>query len=274
MYFMRVYFAGDYVLVKKHTPRGRFPLKKRLKRMKETPEAVKRYNNKRRAEKIQLLILCNFDKGYHITLDYPKGEKPETYEQAEKNLTDFLHKTSRRLKKKGKQFKYIAVTERGKKAAALHHHMVIENDSDVLAEVLAVWGQYMHISTMYEEGQYKELAEYLVKVETKEELTKGRSKYHRSRNLIKPLEKSALIDRPLTDDPRIPKGYTLIESSLVNGFNEFIGVKHQKFMLKKIPDPEIPKMSENVRDCPRRPEVYKKGNIFTRLKRKLFGRKT
>lgn len=271
MYFTKVYFAGEYCLVKNHTPLGIAPMRKRIKRMRETPDAVKKYNQKRRAEKIQLLILCNFQEGYHITLDYPQGEKPETYEEAEKILTTFLHKTSRRLKKKGKQFKYIAVTERGKKAAALHHHMVIEKDPDVLAEVLAVWGQHMHISTMYEEGQYKELAEYLVKIETKEELTKGRSKYHRSRNLAKPIEKTARIAGPLPDAPRIPKGYTLIESSLENGFNEFVGVKHQKFMLKR-----CPKASESVRNV-RKPHkdkaVHKKGTFWTKLK-KILGRKT
>lgn len=291
MYFTRVYFTDKYCMVKNYTQRGeKIPLRNRIKRMRDTTKAMKRYNNSRRAEKIQLLILNNFEKGYHITLDYPKGQRPETYEQAEKILTTFLHKMSRRLKRKGKQFKYIAVTERGRKAAALHHHMIIERDGEILDEMLSVWGQHMHISVMYEEGQYKDLAEYLVKIETKEELTKGKSKYHRSRNLKKPMERFALVDGILTDSPYVPPGYKLMEHSVVNGFNELIGVRYQKYMLKRLPDPEEelakkyqepPKVSESVRNCPKRSKTpngvtiatKKKESIWKKLGRKIFRRK-
>lgn len=261
---------GRYVYVKAYTPRGYgAPLKQRIKRMRETPKAMKKYNNAKRAEKLQMLILANFDKGYHITLDYPKGQRPETYDQAEDNLKKCLYKISRRLKRKGKQFKYIAVTERGKRAAALHHHMVIEFDQDVLSELLDVWGQHMHISVMYEEGQYKDLAEYLVKIETKEEQTKGKSKYHRSRNLTKPLEKSALVEGQIRDAPFIPKGFELVPGSLVNGLNEVIGVRYQKYMLQRIPEAAGPE----PRSAPKEEQkCRKKESIWSRIKKRILGR--
>lgn len=272
MYFMRTFWMGRYVYVKAYTPRGfGAPLKQRIKRMRETPKAMKKYNNTKRSEKLQLLILTNFDKGYHVTLDYPKGQKPETYAEAEKNLTDCLHKVSRRLKRQGKKFKYIAVTERGKKAAALHHHMVIEHDQDVLHELLDVWGQHMHISVMYEEGQYKELADYLVKVETKEEQTKGKSKYHRSRNLDKPLEKSALVEGQIRDAPFIPKGYELVPGSLINGLNEVIGVRYQKYMIRRLP--EAAGHHPDQRSAPKESKkCTKKESIWSRIKKRILGR--
>ena len=226
--------AGDYLLIKNYTP-GLYgaPGRHRIRRMRDTPKAMEKYNNHRKAEKLQMLILNNFDKGFHVTLDYPKGARPETYEEAEKNLTKCLYKISRRLKRKGQEFKYIAVTERGKRAAALHHHLIIEGRSEVLEELTSVWGNHMKVSKMYEEGNYEDLAEYFCKIETKEESTKGKSKYHRSRNLKEPDVRTALCAGSIHDEPYIPKGYQLVPDSLVNGFNEIIGIRYQRYMLKR-----------------------------------------
>lgn len=138
MYINKVQIAGDYVLVSNYSPRGfGAPHRKRKKKSKDTPQAMARYNRHKRAEKLQLLMILNFDCGYHITLDYAKDDRPQTYEEAEKNLTDFLHKMSRRVRQI-KKFKYIAITERGKRREALHHHMVIEGDPFLLREVLSL----------------------------------------------------------------------------------------------------------------------------------------
>lgn len=250
MYITRWFKAGEYLFIRSVSPKGfGAPGRKRQRRGRDTPKAMSRYNNLKRSEKLQMLILENFDKGYHITLDYPKDQRPQTYEEAEKNLRKCLYKVSRRLKKKGLQFKYISITERGKKAAALHHHAIIEGDNMVLDEVMSVWGNHIKISKMYEEGAYKDLADYFCKIETKEELTKGKSKYHRSRNLKEPLHRTAFIEGPIKEDPVIPKGYTLIPDTLINGFNDRVGVRYQHYTLRRTvpvkcrPDPpkKVPK---------------------------------
>ena len=234
MYINKIHKAGDYVLVSNYTPRFfGSPGKRRREKMRDTPKAMAKYNNHKRAEKLQLLMLLNFDKGYHITLDYPKDNRPETYEEAEKILTKFLHKMSRRLKGKEKKFKYIAITERGKKREALHHHMVIEGDPLLLRDITDLWGNHIKISQMYEDGGYKELAEYFCKIETKEEQTKGKSKYHRSRNLKEPTTKSRIVAGHLENDPYIPDGYELMTDTLVNGFNDFAGIRYQRYMIKR-----------------------------------------
>ena len=93
----------------------------------------------------------------------------------------------------------------------------------------------MKISPMYEEGAYEDLAEYLCKLETKEEQTKGLSKYHRSRNLEKPIERTRIVALKLKDDPVVPKGYDLMEDTVRIGFNEHVGIRYQKYMIKKKP---------------------------------------
>lgn len=238
MYINKVQIAGDYVLVSNYSPRGfGAPHRKRKKKSKDTPQAMANYNRHKRAEKLQLLMILNFDCGYHVTLDYAKDDRPQTYEEAEKNLTDFLHKMSRRVRQI-KKFKYIAITERGKHREALHHHMVIEGDPFLLREITRLWGNHIKISQMYEEGAYKDLAEYFCKIETKEEQTKGRSKYHRSRNLKEPTVRSRLVSGGIKDEPDVPKGYELIHDSVVNGFNDFIGIKYQRYMIKRSEPPK------------------------------------
>lgn len=246
MYVNKLTIAGDVVLVSNYAPRAfGAPGKRRRKKLKETPEAMAKYNRRKRAEKLQLLMILNFDLGYHITLDYPKDNRPQTYEEAEENLKKFLRKMTRRTKKV-KKFKYIAITERGKKREALHHHMVVEGDPLLLREITKVWGNHIKISQMYEEGEYKDLADYFTKVETKEEQTKGRSKYHRSRNLKEPVVKSRIVVGKIDDDPYVPKGYDLIEDSVVNGFNDFIFMKYQSYMIRKRKKPEPPKRPEPI----------------------------
>lgn len=271
MYVMKITTAGRYRYIKCYTPLCSKASGKRNQRMNESPEAVKKYNNERRSEKLQLLIIANFDKGYHLTLDYPKGQKPETYEEAEDNLKKTLYAVSRRLKKIGKKFKYIAVTERGKKAAALHHHLIIEHDPDVMDELLAVWGQRIHASVMYQDGQYKELADYIVKMETKEEQTKGKSKYHRSRNLDKPVERRHFIRGPLLDEPYVPKGFQLIRESFRAGENEVLHIKWQKYMVEKMPSKPLKpvKTKEAPKECTKRESIF---DVAKRVAKKLFRR--
>lgn len=234
MFITRQTMAGDFLLVKNYSPGGYgAPGKHRLARMRKTPEAMEKYNNRRKAEKLQMLILNNFDKGFHVTLDYPKDKRPETYEEAETNLKKCLYKISRRMKRQGKEFKYIAITERGKRAAALHHHLIVEGFSEVIEELISVWGNHLKVSKMYEEGNYEDLADYFCKVETKEESEKGKSKYHRSRNLKEPTTRTAFCAGPIHNDPVVFKGYSLVPDTLVNGYNEIVGMRYQKYMLKK-----------------------------------------
>lgn len=266
MYINKLLIAGEYVLVKNYTPRffGAPGRRRREKRM-ETPKAMAKYNNQKRAEKLQLLMLLNFDEGYHITLDYPKDGRPESYKEAEENLTKTLYKITRRLRRKGKKFKYIAITERGRKREALHHHLIIESDPKILNELTDIWGNHIKISKMYKEGAYKDLAEYFTKIETKEEQSKGKSKYHRSRNLLEPKSKSQIIAGALKEEIYIPKGYELVPESASSGFNDFAGIRFQKYMIKKSAAKDKNMTLQDLNDK----DILKKKSFWEKLKNKF-----
>lgn len=276
MYVAKMIVAGEYVLIKKYTPRlYGAPGRKRKKKMRDTPKAMEKYNNRKRAEKLQMLMILNFDEGFHVVLDYPKDQRPQTYEEAEKNLKKCLYKISRRLKKKGIPFKYIAITERGKRAAALHHHLVIEGSSEITEELMSVWGNHIKFNRMYKEGAYKDLADYFTKIETKEENGKGKSKYHRSRNLKEPETRIAIMAGSIKDDPQVPKGYELLPETVSNGFNESYRVRYQSYMVKKEdPAPVRPAREEpkdNLKSV-QKGNSDRKRNIFDRI-RNFFKRR-
>ncbi|MBR2554783.1 MAG: hypothetical protein IKE94_07990 [Aeriscardovia sp.] len=221
------------------------PGKKRKKKKHLTPEAVKRQNEKNRERYLQNMILLNFDKGYHIVLRYPKERAPGTYEAAEDNLKAFTRTMRRRLSSKGEKFKYIGITERGKKREVLHHHIIVQNleDINMIEEVRRSWEPYGSIamSSLYEEGNYRDLAAYFLKKETKEE--QKRSRYHISRGLKKPevLKKEIIYGE--ISDPEAPRGWYIDPSSIIQGINPYTGKKYQKYYLRTTPQ-ALPKKEE------------------------------
>lgn len=272
MYIRRTHEAGDYVLVKNHTPISP-GIGSRRKREKPTTESRKKMNDKKRAEKIQLLILANFDMGFHIILDYPKDDRPETYEEADQKLTKFLHKISRKYKRQGKKFKYLATTERGKRRAALHHHMICESLPGIIEDLTAEWGPHIKIFKMYPDGGYKDLAEYFVKAESKEEIKLGKSRFHRSRNLINPRERTEIRSGTFKQEPRAPEGYRIVEDSLKNGFNERVGIRYQHYLLQRDgPRQQATKSEQKEKQrCTFWESIKKLGSIFSKKKRSRDG---
>lgn len=264
MHIVKVSKVGEFTLVQKYTAFNFGGAgKKRKKRQKVSSEYQRKYNTKLRADELQLLILGNFREGYHLVLGYPKGNEKCTYRESDENLKRFLDRVRRKCKKDGKEFKFIAITERGKRKEALHHHMVIPNDPGLLELIRQQWDSgHIHISTMYEDGAYRELAEYLVKVETKEEAEKGKAKYHRSRNLRKPEVRRMVSNEKLRDDPVIPKGYELVKDSFVSGFHEGLGIRYQRYMVR------------DLRPCPQKPKLKKphKFSLLNGIKRLLSRR--
>lgn len=215
------------------------PGEKRGKKRKLTPEDVRRQNERNRWRRVQRLILKNFKEGdWHLILKYRPGNRPETYEEAKAHRKKFLDKMRAALKKAGIPFKWIAVTERGKKGQVLHHHLVIEdirrNGIDTVRLVKELWtyGNEFFVA-LYEDGEYEKLAEYIVKADTKEE--GGWCTYSRSRNLEEPVKTQENVPhKRWRDPPHAPKGWYVVKDSVYNGTNPVTGYPYQHYTLKKL----------------------------------------
>ena len=201
---------------------------------------IKKQNHANRVRKIQRLILGNFKAGdWHIVLKYKKDLRPEGFDDAKDQLSNFFKKMRLDLKKHGISFKYIGVTEMGKRGNALHHHIIVENITDpvnMLKLIRKQW-EYGHIALtdLYEEGAYQRLAEYIVKAETKD--PNGKSSYTRSRgNLIEPeVESKIMLRKSWPKEPKPKKGYYIIADSVVSGENPVTGYPYQRYMMQRLP---------------------------------------
>ncbi len=235
-----IYDMGVVIQIEKSMP-GRYgaPGEKREKKKKPTPEDVRRQNERNRWRRIQRLILTNFREGdWHLILKYRPGERPEDYAEAKAQLRKFLNRMREAYKKAGIPFKWIAVTERGKRGQVLHHHLVIQDirrdgiDTVKLVKRLWIYGSEF-FSALYEDGEYEKLAEYIVKAETKEE--GGWCTYSRSRNLKSPVKTVEHVPRRRWRNPPVaPKGWYVVKDSVYNGMNPVTGQPYQHYTIKKL----------------------------------------
>jgi hypothetical protein len=238
MHTKKTYIYGRYKEVLKYQTAGYgAPGEKRKPRRKRTPEDVARQNRWHKIKKIQRLILANFESGWHVTLTYRKDARPPDMATAKKQVTEFVKAVRKDLKQAGIQFKWIRVTEKGSRGA-YHHHFILEDIHqdriDTKSMVLKHWKHGGHFfSPLYEDGEYEQLAAYLVKDETKEENTG--TTYSRSRNLVIPQVKTETIHRKRwIKEPRPEKGYYIIKDSVYNGENPVTGYPYQRYIMKKI----------------------------------------
>lgn len=208
----------------------------RNSRMNLTAEAVKKINAKRTAKKLRRLIDANFVPGdLYLTLTYKQGTN-KTLEEVEDDLSSLVRKLKYRYKKRGSPLKWIAVS--GIKAP--HIHIIINKIKgiDYLKEIPDIWKQgFVDTKTLYIEGRYERLADYLAKHKQENEKKLGKSlkdrkAYRNSRNLKHPRMKRILInEKMIILKPKVPTGYRI--EGLVEGISRETGYHYRYFMLIK-----------------------------------------
>lgn len=249
MYKRVTYDFGNVRQVLKYYP-GNYgaPGLSRSKKRKRTGEEIRKNNERSRVRKLQRLILANFRTGRTVCLTYQKGKRPETIEEALQQRRQFLKKIRTECQKAGIPWKFIVVTERGKKGQALHHHLVIEDISkpvDLLRVISKAWtfGRVNSTKMIEEEDAFYILADYLLKKDTKAGL-QGTT-YSRSRNLIIPEpRKEEIRRRTWSKEPKAPQGWHVVKGSVINAISPG-GWPTQRYMLRK---DEEPARKANERD--------------------------
>lgn len=238
MYKKVTYEIGDVRMVSKYYP-GNYgaPGVRRSDRRRRTSEEVRKNNDRNRMRKLQRIILANFPTGRTVHLTYRKDERPETMEEAMRQRKDFLKAMRKACRAAGIEWKFIIVTERGKRGQALHHHMIVEDRTepiDLLRTISKLWTHGRVASTKMEEEEdgFATLADYLLKKETKTD--KGGTSYSRSRNLIVPEPKKEIIKRRTwTREPKAPAGWYIVKGSVWNAFTPG-GWPVQRYTMRRI----------------------------------------
>ena len=150
-------------------------------------QAQKNLNEKNSRKRAERLINANFSDGdYWITFTYDRDNMPETIEEAQKDMRNFLRRVNHRRKKDGlSPARYIYITEQGEKTGRVHHHLII--DHELPGEQLEkMWnkGRRNNIRRISEdENGLSGLGAYITK-----QRAKGKKRWCSSKNLKKPVE--------------------------------------------------------------------------------------
>lgn len=242
MYDKNTCQINDKIEIEKHYS-GRFgaPGMKREPKRKKTPEEMARQNHWRRCRELRRIIELNFGEGdFHVTLTCRKEDRPAK-EDAVMLIRYFRDKLRNAYKKQGWDLKYIITCETGERGA-VHWHMIVNDMHNTYTSTVKMirelweWGR-VHFTPLDGTGDYRQLAEYIVKETTKRirnEETIEKLSYMASRNLKRPQVKTKKVDAKVwRKSPVIPEGYYLVPGTLVNGINKFTGLPYQHYTIRR-----------------------------------------
>lgn len=164
LYREKKHYCGDYLEI------DIFPVfeyqRGRSKKRKPTSETQKRLNQRNAERKLIRLLNTNFTpKDIRFDLTYSDKHHPDTPEDAQKEMQNFIRRVKRYRKKIGlTELKYVAVTEIGKKGARFHHHIVMSGGIEI-NELANIWsrGYTTAKPLQFDEYGIVGIAKYLIK---------------------------------------------------------------------------------------------------------------
>lgn len=237
-YIKEVCRAGKTIEVGKYYS-TRFGMKgiKRGTKVAQTPEKMKKANERAAITKLRRLINNNFGLGdIHVVLGYRRGVALDPA-GARKHLDKFMRAARVKYREvHGKELKYITVTEY--KKSRIHHHLILPEMQ--AAELYSLW-EYgrPHITPLDGSGQYGQLAEYLIKETAKtfaEDGSPYRKRWNQSKNLVQPEVKKEVVQaNSWRKEPKAISGYYVDKDSIRTGECEDNGCAYQFYTLMRIP---------------------------------------
>lgn len=178
-------FHGNYLDVDIYPVWGDYRLRgSRRKKAKPTSETQHLLNEKYARQKVVYLVNENFGKGdYVLHLTYDNAHIPNSFEDAIRDVKNFIRRIKRALKKLGIELKYFAVVEESSQKKRLHHHLIISGGLPITV-IDALWGKGIVTTSAlkFDEFGVSALSNYITKEKG------GRKKIFHSRNLMPPRE--------------------------------------------------------------------------------------
>ena len=225
---------------------------KRSPRKKATKEQIKKQNQYNKEKTIRRVIKANFTtEDFWITLKYPKGHRAAITE-VQKNLSEFNRKMRREYQKRKIPYKFIYRMEIGTRGG-IHIHILINRARGTPETDLLVKKYWNHggsnFVTLYEQGGFQNLAEYIVKPlpeETEKQVSmfdetekKLFVKYSTSRNLIRPEPERKVysrrtVEKLIREGPKPTEAFYIDKDSIRMGVNPYTGMSYLQYIEYKI----------------------------------------
>lgn len=210
----------------------------RAERQEPSSEKQKIMNRRKAERDLTRILNANFvDGDYWVRLDFYKVKPEGSLEMQE--LTAKAFRRMRTLyRKAGLEIRYVYCKEIGPKGSRHVHAVISKGDLDLIREAWPYGG--VHVDPLYSEGQYRRIAEYMVKYSARTEATEGQligKRWYGSRSLVKPkVTKEKISAKAFRTTPSIPKrllrqGYQLEKDSERAGISELTGFPFYQYTL-------------------------------------------
>lgn len=241
MYLKKRYVAGSTIEIQKTISTRYGITATRREKTDRTPEAVQKYNGKMARRQLIRIINANFTPGdIYLTLTYRRGERPRE-DEAVKDRSRLLRRLQGKVKKRGGELKYIAVTAIGSKGG-IHHHLVL--GGTVAEDLRGLWDKgRTDIQYLYEDGHYEALAAYLIDQEARGPGGQGGiigRRWSGSRNLIIPEPEIEVVDADTwREPPEAELGYVIDVASIEAGTSPVSGQPYLYYRMLRADDKVI-----------------------------------
>ncbi len=230
-YLRKTIHTGDTVEVEEYYSNRYGVHDKRARKLKPTPAQAKEAYIRRRKKHLRWLMNENFEDGKDalVTLSWRKSrDRPDTIQEVKEAARAFLRRLRREYEATGLELKYIYCVEIGPRGSR-HIHAVISHAGEIPMMLLQKWWDgVVNVKPLHTEGQYEDLANYMVKswAEKTAETTGEELKrcYECSKNLKKPkIEIERIREKDIRKEPEEKPGLCLDRSSVREGVGALTG---------------------------------------------------
>lgn len=190
-------------------------------KLRKPNKSQRNLNDRYARKRVERLINTNFKKGdLYITLSYDNEHLPNSIEEAQKNMKNFIRRINYKRAKEGlEKAKYIYVTEFSKeKKIRVHHHLIIDCGlSGELVENMWKHGRRNNIRKCDpDKDGLTGLAKYLVKD------PKGSKRWCSSTNLKKPKESKSYHSFKASHVKKIVQRRASVKDLVENKYKNYI----------------------------------------------------
>lgn len=258
--------AGKTKEVVRSSRKRRIKEEHRAPRGKKTTEQQVAINRNGQLSRATNIVNANFDENCASNgATYRKGEEPKDRKAALRDRGNWIKRLGRYCEKEGIEFKYFVVTEQGKNGR-WHHHIIMPKIP--VSDFGRIWGKGdVYSRDLDDSGDYKQLAEYLIKKTDWEfdhyEELKGKQRYSISKNLKKPeVEIRHLRGKRFGTEVRPHKGYRILPESVYVSRNPWSGADYIYYRMVKLTEAEEKNMNKGTwsnAEIKKLEEMVKKG---------------
>lgn len=233
------YIYDNVIEVEEHHD-GRYgaPGRKRDKKKKATPEQVEKINQYNRSKKTRRKLLEYFkEDDWYLTLTYKKELRPQDMKECKKHFSKMVRILRKEYKKRGYELFWIRNIE-NTRTNNWHIHLVVNQIPDINPMILfkKIWPYgAREPKLLYEEGGFRELADYITKTEKTKRIDHEvtEASYSSSKNMPLTPPKEDVLTR-WQKYPKEKEGWMIDKNTYFEGINPVTGYKYRHYTMMRI----------------------------------------